>query len=47
MRAYCGLITLVDTACEEKYLYLEEQHLLDTTMIIFITDNGFIHGAHT
>lgn len=46
MKNYYALITDVDAACEEIYNQLEEDNLLNNTMIIFTTDNGLFHGAH-
>ena len=46
MQNYYRLITGVDTACETIYKELERQNILDDTLIIFTTDNGFYHGEH-
>ena len=46
MKNYYRLITQVDDACKEIVQELDSQGLLQDTMIIFTTDNGYFHGEH-
>lgn len=46
MKAYYCLITEVDAACGAILAELKRQELLDQTLIIFTTDNGYFHGEH-
>ena len=46
MKRYYRMITGVDRSCEQIYQELEHQNLLNDTLIIFTTDNGFYHGEH-
>lgn len=46
MKNYYALVTEVDQACKEIYEELEQQGLLDNTLIIFTTDNGLFHAEH-
>lgn len=43
---YYRLISGVDAACEKIWKELEAQGILDETMVIFSTDNGYYHGEH-
>ena len=43
---YYSLITEVDQACREIIEELKLQGILDDTLIIFTTDNGFFHAEH-
>lgn len=42
LKNYFRLITGVDTACKAVWDELEKQGILDETMFIFTTDNGFV-----
>ena len=44
MKNYYSLITEVDAACRDIVHELEQQNILDETMIIFTTDNGMMLG---
>ena len=46
MKNYYALISQVDKMCGQIFTRLEKENLLNTTMIIFTTDNGLMHGAH-
>lgn len=46
MKAYYRLATEVDTTCGRVLDELKRQGLLDTTLVIFTTDNGYFHGEH-
>ena len=46
MKAYYRMITEMDQACGQIYKELEEQGIVNDTMIIFTTDNGFFHAEH-
>jgi arylsulfatase len=46
MKNYFRLITGIDTACKAVWDELESQGILNETMFIFTTDNGFYHGEH-
>lgn len=46
MKNYYRLATEVDTACGRVLEELKAQGLLDRTLVIFTTDNGYFHGEH-
>lgn len=46
MKNYFRLVTEVDTACGRVLDELESQGLLENTLVIFTTDNGYFHGEH-
>jgi arylsulfatase len=46
IKNYYRLITEVDSACEKIYEELERQGIENETMIIFTTDNGYLHAEH-
>jgi len=46
MKNYYRMATEVDTACGNIIKELEKQGLLNNTLIIFTTDNGYYHGEH-
>jgi arylsulfatase len=46
MKNYYRLATEVDAACGAVVDELQRQGLLDTTLVIFTTDNGYLHGEH-
>ncbi|CAB9516457.1 Extracellular sulfatase SULF-1 [Seminavis robusta] len=46
LKNYYRLITEVDSACQAIWQELEAQGILNETMVIFTTDNGFYHGEH-
>jgi arylsulfatase len=46
MKNYYRLIYEVDRSCERIWKELESQGILNKTMVIFTTDNGFFHGEH-
>ena len=46
MKNYYRLISQVDAACREIVQDLDRQKLLQDTMVIFTTDNGYFHGEH-
>jgi len=46
MKNYYRLVTEVDAACGTVLDELEAQGLLDDTLVIFTTDNGYFHGEH-
>jgi len=41
-----SLISGVDAACKAVWDELEKQGILNETLFIFTTDNGFYHGEH-
>ena len=43
---YYRLISGVDAACKKIWKELEAQGILNETMVIFSTDNGYYHGEH-
>jgi arylsulfatase len=46
MKNYYRLATEVDTVCGRVLAELERQGVLDRTLVIFTTDNGYFHGEH-
>ncbi len=46
MKDYYRLVTEVDTACGRVLDELARQGVLDRTLVIFTTDNGYFHGEH-
>jgi arylsulfatase len=46
MKNYFRLATEVDAACGAVIDELERQELLTDTLVIFTTDNGYLHGEH-
>lgn len=46
MKNYFRLATEVDAACGTILAELDRQGILEQTMIIFTTDNGYFHGEH-
>lgn len=46
MKAYYRMVTEVDAACGRVIDELRRQKLLDRTLIVFTTDNGYFHGEH-
>ena len=46
MKNYYSLITEVDKSCSRIYTMIEKEGLVDSTMFLFVTDNGLFHGAH-
>jgi arylsulfatase A-like enzyme len=46
MRNYLRLVTEVDAACGRVLEELQRQGDLDRTLVIFTTDNGYLHGEH-
>ena len=46
IKNYYRLITEVDSACGKIYEELERQGILNETMVIFTTDNGYFHAEH-
>ncbi len=46
MKNYFRLVTEVDTACGRVLDELKSQDLLENTLVIFTTDNGYFHGEH-
>ena len=46
MKNYYRLVTEVDTACGRILAKLEAQGILDNTLVIFTTDNGYYHAEH-
>ena len=46
LKNYYRLISEVDAACERIFDELEKQGLLDNTLLIFTTDNGYYHAEH-
>jgi len=43
---YAGEVTLVDRWVGRLFEHIEDMGLLKTTMVIFTTDHGFLHGEH-
>ena len=46
MKNYYRLATEVDTTCGRVLEELKKQGLLDNTLVIFTTDNGYFHAEH-
>jgi arylsulfatase A-like enzyme len=46
MKNYYRLATEVDTTCGRVLQELEHQGVLDNTLVIFTTDNGYYHAEH-
>ncbi len=46
MRNYYRLATEADAVCGRVMAELRRQGVLDKTLVIFTTDNGFFHGEH-
>eukprot|EP00752_Nemacystus_decipiens_P016620 g14860.t1 len=46
MKNYYRMATEVDTTCGVILKKLEEQGVLDNTLVIFTTDNGYYHAEH-
>lgn len=46
MKNYYRMATEVDTACGRILAELDKQGVLDHTLVIFTTDNGYYHGEH-
>ena len=46
MKNYYRLATEVDSTCGRIMAELEQQGVLDDTLVIFTTDNGYYHGEH-
>ena len=46
MKNYYRLVTEVDTTCGRVLDELRAQGVLDRTLVIFTTDNGYFHGEH-
>lgn len=46
MKNYFRLATEVDAACGRIVEELAKQQVLDSTLVIFTTDNGYYHGEH-
>ena len=46
MKNYYRLATEVDATCGRLINKLKEEGLLDNTLVIFTTDNGYYHGEH-
>ena len=46
MKDYYRLATEVDAACGRVLAELKKQGVLDQTLVIFTTDNGYFHGEH-
>jgi arylsulfatase len=46
MKNYYRMATEVDTACGVVLDELKKQGVLDNTLVIFTTDNGYYHGEH-
>jgi len=46
MKNYYRLVTEVDEACGRLLRELEQQELLNRTLVVFTTDNGYLHGEH-
>lgn len=44
MKNYFRLVSEVDAVCGRVLEELERQNLLDSTLVIFTTDNGYFHG---
>ena len=46
LKDYCSVINSVDRSVGEMYAYLEKEGLLENTMIIYTSDQGFFMGEH-
>jgi arylsulfatase A-like enzyme len=46
MKNYYRLATEVDAVCGSVVAELKKQGVLDETLVIFTTDNGYFHGEH-
>ena len=46
MKNYYRLATEVDTTCGRVLAELKKQGVLDNTLVIFTTDNGYFHAEH-
>jgi arylsulfatase A-like enzyme len=46
MKNYYRLATEVDTTCGRVIAELKQQGVLDNTLVIFTTDNGYYHAEH-
>jgi arylsulfatase A-like enzyme len=46
MKAYYRLASEVDTTCGRVLAELKQQGVLDQTLVIFTTDNGYFHAEH-
>jgi arylsulfatase A-like enzyme len=46
MKNYYRLVTEVDAACGRVVDELARQGVLDRTLVVFTTDNGYFHGEH-
>ena len=46
MKNYYRLATEVDSTCGRILAELKKQNLLEDTLVIFTTDNGYYHGEH-
>lgn len=46
MKNYYRLATEVDTVCGRMLAELKKQGVLDDTLVIFTTDNGYFHAEH-
>jgi arylsulfatase A-like enzyme len=46
MKNYYRLVTEVDAACGRIIEELRREGVLDETLVIFTTDNGYLHGEH-
>lgn len=46
MKNYYRMATEVDTTCGVVLSELEKQGVLDNTLVIFTSDNGYYHGEH-
>lgn len=46
MKNYYRLVTEVDAVCGTVVAELKRQGVLDRTLVIFTTDNGYFHGEH-
>lgn len=46
MKNYYRLATEVDTTCGQILMELKKQGVLDNTLVIFTTDNGYYHAEH-
>lgn len=46
MKNYYRLASEVDAACGRVLAELQRQRVLDETLVIFTTDNGYFHGEH-
>ena len=46
LKNYYRLISEVDSACERIFEELRTQGVLDKTLVIFTTDNGYFHAEH-